>query len=459
MLPIQLAKLTDPDPGLHGALAVIDTFDAALVAGLGRPSDATESALQALAAAVGATPLADPVRAAVDKTLSGSVHDLQVAVLAAARSAVLGAVHDALLATLDGALGRTRSAWPGRPTMVPQPDPALAGARSWLRDVAIAGWRGVDEDLIGGCDQAVRAALGAPARRRLATVLDGLAGELRACAPTAGLPQIPTRRWADLWARAVLLAQPGSPVLDPATVETVSGRLLPLGVDVQEHGTVVQIQVHGALETPSGPPRLVRTSVAVGKVETIAGAAVWPLLQRYPLLLRALAEQQTIDLVDVPLLDSGDLLWAEDRATLAEPADPFATARIVLPTAEAMPVPPLDRHPVRIAEPVLVEGYTVDGGDLVLGECRLPLALDRLPAAGPVTADQVAASKAGIGLLRWDHGGWRLQPVGVLTAVKKKSVAVHVSDWALGATDPKVAKSGADTVTVLRERAGRLLRR
>ena len=95
----------------------------------------------------------------------------------------------------------------------------------------------------------------------------------------------------------------------------------------------------------------------------------------------------------------------------------------------------------------------------MLGECRLPLALDRLPAAGPVTADQVAASKVGIGLLRWDHGGWRLQPVGVLTAVKKKSVAVHVSDWALGATDPKVAKSGGDTVTVLRERAGRLLRR
>jgi hypothetical protein len=46
--------------------------------------------------------------------------------------------------------------------------------------------------------------------------------------------------------------------------------------------------------------------------------------------------------------------------------------------------------------------------------------------------------------------------------VKRQPVAVHTTDWALGPTDSKVVKAAAaagDTVAVLRERAGRLLRK
>ena len=46
--------------------------------------------------------------------------------------------------------------------------------------------------------------------------------------------------------------------------------------------------------------------------------------------------------------------------------------------------------------------------------------------------------------------------------MKRKLVAVHNGDWALGVSDPKAAKADAaagDAVAVLRERAGRLLRR
>jgi hypothetical protein len=457
MRPVQFARLADPVPGLADAVEVINGVDAALANGLGRPGPGTEAALEALAAAVSATPLASAVRVAVDKALSGSVHDEHVAVLAGARVAVLGAVHDALIEAVDAALGRSRAPDPVS-LGATAPDPALAGARSWLRDLAIAGWRGVDEDVIAGADPAIQAALGSPSRRRLATVLDGLAGELRAGVPLTSLQFLPARRWADLWTRAVVLAQPGSPVPDLVGLGDVSGRLLPLGVDVREHGTAVQVQVHGVLESANEPPRLVRTSVAVGKVESIVGAAIWPLLQRFPLLMRALSERRAIDITDRPLLASGDLLWSEDGATLLEPADPFATARLMLSNAAAFAAAPLDRHPVRIAEPVLIEGYTVGDGALVLGDHRLPLALGRLPVAGPLTAAHLAASSACLGLLRWD-GEWRLQPTGVLTAVKKKSVAVHVSDWAMGPTDPKVAKATGDAVAVLRERAGRMLRR
>jgi hypothetical protein len=74
----------------------------------------------------------------------------------------------------------------------------------------------------------------------------------------------------------------------------------------------------------------------------------------------------------------------------------------------------------------------------------------------------VAASHACIALLRWDAGRFRLQPLAVETTVRKKPVAVHAGAWAGGTTDKagiKAEKAATDAVTVLRERAGRLLRK
>lgn len=164
----------------------------------------------------------------------------------------------------------------------------------------------------------------------------------------------------------------------------------------------------------------------------------------------------------MPLLPGGDLVWENDRARAGEEADPFATARLRLAAATPPAVTPLDRHPVRIAEPVLVEGYKSDGRTIDLGGATLDLDLDRLPSAGPLTPALVKASTACIGLVRWDGGRWSLQPLAVQASVKKQPVAAHNGDWALGPTDPKAAKAEArngDVVAVLRERAGRLLRK
>jgi hypothetical protein len=276
------------------------------------------------------------------------------------------------------------------------------------------------------------------------------------------MEKVPARRWADLWARAVLLSQPGAPG-GAECAGTVSGRFLPLGADVHEHGTAVQVQVHALLEPADGSsPRLVRASVASAKVDTIVGPALWRLLDGHPVLLKALAEHRSVELADLPVTAGGDLLWRDDQVTLGEPAAPFATARLRLADALAPAVPPLDRHPVRIAEPVLLEGYSVNGDALDLDGKTLTVDLDRLPGCGPLTPELVAASSACIGLLRWDGGRWLLQPLAVQATVKRKVVEAHTGDWALGPTDPKVVKAEAragDAVAVLRERAGRLLRK
>ncbi|MER5646183.1 hypothetical protein [Streptosporangium sp. NPDC002524] len=473
MLPVQLTRLLDGGPaGLDEALELVTGLDEALVTGLARLSEERAAALTALADAFALTPLGEALAEATAGITSGLVTEESLTTLAGGRAALLGAVHDALLADLDEALGRERDTWQAAPAPAPATESGnlLGAARSWLCELAITGWRGVDHGLVSAADQVIEALLAVPEHRRPAVLLDGLAAELRASCPVGTMERLPVRRWADLWTRALLLTGAGGRTGEPAQTDParelreLSGRLLILGVDVHEHSTAVQAQVHGVLEpSDGGQARLVRATVAAAKVDTISGPAVWKLLHRHPVLLGALAGRRGLEITGMPVLASGDLLWDDGRARAGEPADPFAVARLRLGGVLAPAVPPLDRHPVGIAEPVLVEDYKVTAeGSFDLGDAVLAVDTGLLPACGPLTPKMVAASSACVGLVRWDDGRWLLQPLAVQTKVKRDTLGAHTGDWALGPTDPKVVKAEArtgDAVTILRERAGRLLRR
>lgn len=463
MLGVQLGELLAAEPsGVADALAAVDGFDRALVTGLGRLTPEQAGAIGALAGAVAASPLGAPAAEAAEKLAAGSVSDERLAALAAARAALLGAVHDAQLAAFDTASGRSREEWAESGTGQPAADRLLDGGRSWLRELALVGWRGLTDDSLRGVDQALAALWAEPATRRPAVLLDGLAGELRACLPLSTWERLPVRRWADLWASALLLCQPGARPAPAEPVAEVDGRLLPLGAELHEHPTAVQLVVHALLERADGQPaRLVRVGVGAAKVETLTGPTLWRLLTGFPALLRALAERRSLTVAGLPLLAGGELTWDESRVTLGEPADPLVTARTQLAAASAPAVPPLRRHPVQLAEPVLLEGYRVRDGVLTLDGHALPLDLAHLPSAGPLTPQLVGASTACVGLLVWEGDGWSLRPLGVRATVRRQEVEVHTGDWAQGPTDPKAAKAEArwgDPVEVLRERAGRLLR-
>ncbi|MGW1886653.1 hypothetical protein [Streptomyces sp. NPDC001970] len=451
--------------GLDETLAAVEAFDRALVAGLLRPQPAQAAGLTELADAAAGTPLAARVAEAAEKAAAGAAGEDHFVALAAARTALVGSVHDALMSRVEEATGRPR----GEET-VPAPGGQtganlLAAARSWLSDLARVGWQGIDHDVVSGSAHVVSAMLPDPNLRRLATLLDGFSAELAACCPGAALERVPARRWADLWSRAMLLTLPGA--ADVPTAGTATGRLLPIGVDLQEHATAVQAQVHAVFEPDDGTaPRLVRASVSVPKPDTVVGAGLWQLLRPHMLLLTAVSEGRSMDLSDMPVTVEGDLVWSDDHARLGEPADAFVTARVALPTASAPVTAPLDRHPARIAVPVFLEGYTAQQDDdaLTFTVAGHPLAVDtdRIPIAGPLTPEAVATSGACIGLLRWDAGKYRVQPLAVETTVRKKAVAIHAGGWAGGTTDKagvKAEKAATDAVAVLRERAGRLLRK
>ncbi|GAA2257125.1 hypothetical protein GCM10010415_18070 [Streptomyces atrovirens] len=459
--------LNDTVDGLDEALAAVDGFDEVLVGGLLRPGPAQAVGLAGLAEAVAGSPLAGRVAEAAEKTAAGAAGEDHFVALAAARTALLGSVHDALLLRVEEAVGRARDGESGTAADggAEHAVNLCAAARSWLCDLARAGWRGIDHEVIAGAAPVVSAMLPDPALRRLATLLDGFAAELAASCPGATLEHVPVRRWADLWSRAVLLTLPGA--ASAPAVGGATGRLLPLGVDVQEHATAVQAQVHAVFEpADGGTPRLVRASVSAPKPDTVVGAGLWQLLRPHLSLLAAVSEGRAMELDAMPVTGEGDLLWDDARARTGEPAEVFATARVALPAAAAFATAPLDRHPARIAVPVLLEGYTVeedeDGVAFQVAGQRLAVDTDRVPAAGPLTPEVVASSGACVGLLRWDAGEFLLQPLAVERTVRKKSVAVHAGAWAGGTADKagvRAEKAATDAVKVLRERAGKLLRK
>lgn len=551
--------LTAPVEGLDDALAAADALDRALVAGLLRPQADQAADLALFAQALVGSPLASRVAEAAEKASAGAAGEDHFVALAAARTALLGAAADALSARAAEATGRTHGpaadaaeadgsgdvdGGPGGGGPAPagttrgptgsgstgsgavggagasasagdadsagasgggMPANLGAAARSWLCDLARAGWRGLDHELVAGAAPVVSAMLPDPALRRAAALLDGFAAELAASCPGATLERIPARRWGDLWARAMVLTLPGA--MGAPAPGAATGRLLPLGVDLHEHATAAQAQVHAVFEpADGGPARLVRASVSAPKPDTVVGAGVWQLLRPHMSLLAAAAEGRSMDLADMPLTAEGDLLWDDARARDGGPADAFATARVALPAARAAATAPLDRHPARLAVPVFLEGYAARRdeagalefvfagraagatGAIAAGsagavpgagddagaapaapaasaqEAGTALAVDatRVPAAGPLTPEAVAASTACIALLRWDAGAFRVQPLAVRTAVRKKAVAVHAGAWAAGTTDKlgaKAEKAATDAVAVLRERSGKLLRK
>jgi hypothetical protein len=451
--------------GLDDALAAVDAFDRVLAAGLHRPQPAQAAGLTRLAHAVAGTPLASRVAEAVEKAAAGVASEDHFLALAAARIALLGSVHDALMTQVADAIGRARSEETVIRPAGQRAANVVAAGRSWLSDLARSGWRGLDSEAVSGSAQIISAMLPDPALRRLATVLDGFAAELAASCPGPALERIPARRWADLWSRAMLLTLPGgagTPVTGTAT-----GRLLPLGIDLTEHATAVQAQVHAVFEPADGTvPSLVRASVSAPKPDTVIGVGVWSLLRPHMSLLAAVSQGRSMNLADMPSTVEGDLIWSDDHAHPGEPADPFATARVALPTATDPAVAPLDRHPARIAVPVFLEGYTAqkDGDTLVFTVAGHPVVVDtdRIPAAGPLTPEAVTMSGACIGLLRWDAGSFNVQPLAVETSTRKAAVAIHAGGWAGGTADKagvKAEKAAAEAASVLRERAGKLLRK
>jgi hypothetical protein len=459
---MSLKDLLTLPPGVADAAAVVAAVDRCFLVGIGRLGPDQQGALQALGRVFAGTPLAAAVNASVAAVSRNEFVERHFAVLAAGRAALQGAQYDALRAHAAKALGRPASA-----TAEAQPTKTTAGgpvavwqesARNWLMEIAIAGFQQLEHQTLAPFTQTLEHLQGEPKTTRLASILTGFQQELLNALPVSSLPEIPIYRWCDLWTRSMLAA-----VRAPAALAgtKVSGTLSILGVDVRRHGFFASCDAYGVLETGDGA-RFVRVPRSTYKVDVLTGAEVWKCFFAKPEpLLQAISEHVALKVDGMTLLPTGDLLW-DGKASAAKPYSAVEKAAAWFAAEAKSPAPAAvalaDRHPIHLAEPISLTGYKVLSGDVAQLDCGdgavLRLATERLPASSELASDHVAGSDALFGLLRFDGGAWSVQPLCVRVGGKKASEEYVGS----GAQTVVSTRKKNDTLAILRERAGKLLR-
>jgi hypothetical protein len=424
--------------GVDETLDLVERFDEALLHGFARLGEAHREQLDELAGVFAGSPLGPVVAEAVAAVGRSEFVARYFLALSAARVALLGAAHGALVAQAREALGAPSSSpSPAGPEPPPLPPGSsatvLASVQQWLTELAIAGLKHLEETAVAPFAATLENLQADPELTGLAALLTGFSNELLRSMPAARQPAVPSFRWGDLWSAAMVRTQhlPG-----PPTFRAAEGLLTPLGLDFQSHENFACAVLYGVFDDGDGAAQTVRVPFAGYKVDVVAGAEVWDLFEPFDEpVLGALEGHKTLRVTRAELRADGDLILGAPPE-VGDAADPFAAAGRLT----ALPSPaPLLRHPVHIAEPVCLPGGH-----------GLPLAMERLGAGTELTEKAVGEAAELLGLLRFDRGGWRVQPLCVRL---KKGFVMSGEDLA-GARRKLKHRS----LEVLKERAGRLLR-
>lgn len=442
------------------AAAQLARLDEAFESGFGRLTSTHLETLASLGRSFAGTPLHEGMQAAIAGLGRSEFVDRHFAVIAAARSAVLGAMYDALVVQASTALGRPRpelEVIPAAPAQEPPPRVAvlLESARHWLMELAIAGFANLEVGALLPFQATLDAILGEPSLVRHAALLSGFLNELLTVFPAHGKPEIPRQRWADLWARAMVLS-----LVPPAATPTraVSGELRIWGTELRLHDNLGHLVAYGTLVEQGKPPRVVRTGVAAFKVDVIQGEELGGLFAEVGgKLVAAITGGQAIKIDAMPLTAAGDLVWQDARASvLASKPKLLEEAAAILGKAPALRpgLEPADRHPALIDELVFLPGdaygfASKDAKSLTIAGQAFPLALERWPDSDDLIVSDLAGSKAMVALLRFDAGQWSLQPL----AIDKGKPLPRMVGTSL------TAKGKASNLGTLKERAGKLLRK
>lgn len=455
MVPVSdsapLADLLQPPPGVAEAAELIDQIDSLLRAGLagGRGAE--------LIARIGrvfeGTSLAATLADRLPPLLRGELQAPHVLAVAAARAALQGARYTALHAQAQRALGRTPIAAAPHTVARHAEQPLAEVAQHWLIELAVAGFGRLDLSALWPFLPTLARMRAQPDLADLAFLLTGLADELLAAAPAGG-EQIPLTRWADLWSAALTLGAGAQPRPAPTPLD---GSFTPLGVEQRESAQLVSLVVHGLLATADGtrPGRITRARYKVG---AIAGANSWLLFPDLALVGDALSQGRALQLRQMGLSGAGDLIWDAGRATPGAAGNQLAeAARALAPGAPGVsgsaPLAALHRHPIQLAEPLMLRGVALDEGGLDLGEGkRLPFD-PRWGAGGALGPQSLAEAASIFGLLRFDAGRWAFQPLSAQPRKGKPTFAGQEGAKLLQ-KPPK-----QHPVAILEERASRLLRR
>lgn len=447
-----LESLNELPQGVADAEALIGDLDQCFMLGFSRLGQDQLDTLASLARAFTGTPLAERLDAAVDAFSRAQYMPEHFLTLAAARQSLHGAIYDALAAQAAAATGRPRrevamAAPPETPSHVAT---WMDSSRQWLVEVALGGLLQLEMETVAPFMATLEQLQDTPEAGRIAMVLTGWINELLDAMPIAGMSEVPTRRWVDLWTRCMISAIALPPLAESSIV---SGTFHPLGADMRHHPNAVSVVAYGVLEHDGGA-ELVRTYASSYKVDVVTGDELWRALEpRYDALFQGLAGNKAVKVTDMRLHANGDMIWTGGGSITKAAADPFAlgVAHLMADGLASPEAAPGDRHPVQLAFPVFLDGYKVAGSagaeEVEVDGLHAHVDEALVSNASDTHGVKLAGSKQLIALLRYD-GGWSLQPLAVGDGKKLKAFAGGNA----------LAAKTSPTISKLQERASRLLR-
>jgi len=437
---------------------LIAEIDAIFLTGFGRLSSEQLESLARFEAAFSQTPLGEELSKSIAALTKSEFLERHFLLLATARAALQGAQYDALNAQLSQALNRPVPELTIIETTTQDPPGQLdiwcEGIRHWLMELALAGFANLDVDGVLAFQNTLADIQEEPRMFRHAALLNGFIREILEVFPSRGTPEIPLFRWVDLWARAFTLSTKAP---EDVITTPISGTLSILACDLRQHDVVVTLIAYGLLET-SEDNYLVRISLSAFKVDVIGDSELKDLFEETAnTFLKALTEEKSLDIQDMALSQSHDLVWDDSKAKLGKAFSAFEKAAFLAAdadetlTAKRFGVLPEDRHPALVEELVYLENYKIEEDVLKLGDGEIDIALQHIADTTDFQIENVLKSKQMLGLLRFDSLQWQLQPLAFPKVVKKKNIRHTQGTFRGKKTKPNLPQ--------LRERASRLLRK
>ena len=459
-----LTTLQQLPDGVAQSTTLIAELDQCFLSGFTNLHSTQEETVASLRRVFTGTPLAQPLADSIAAMLRNEFMSQHFMVLASARAALQGAQFDHLQQQVRTALNRTMPAEVEIAASNEAQLPShlqvwMESAQQWLMELALSGFARLNAGTLTPFMATLEQIQSEPQLVAPAALLTGFFNEMMRAVPLADSADVPLYRWVDLWTRAMIrTSQPAS----SAPTTPVSGYLYLLGMDLRQHANFVNLVIYGLLDHDT--PQLVRIPFSSYKVDAISGAETWLLFPQASLLLEALAKKKVVQVQNMPLRATGDLIWRGEaelvgKYDLFKTADQwFAAERHNTPTLPM--TAPLNRHPVQLAEPLFLSGYTITEDNKTLfikyHDVIFPVASERLGPLSEITAQTLKKSSQLFGLLRYDAGKWALQPLSILGKNKKGKpnlISTGINGHAILKKPPR-----NNTVSTLKERASRLLR-
>src|SRR5262249_55102157 len=150
--------------------------------------------------------------------------------------------------------------------------------------------------------------------------------------------------------------------------------LFPLGAELRQQTHAASLLVYSVLVT-GNDALFVHHTCSAFKVAAIQDDECWLLFPEAQTLLKSLSQRKSLLINDAPCLPSNAMLWQEDCAKPGKKFNPLdIAAKYCGDGLQVLPVPPLERHPVQIAEPVAFEDCKIVDRQVILQQdITLPL--------------------------------------------------------------------------------------